>query len=195
MYSAPVSVLPNIYRFAYANLSLCLCESVSVVNVIGVEWWILGFALYSLAAIETCLSSSTSLPRCRQSWGSGAWLISSSGLSDMASYCILPGLQIHIVPDQLAEQTITIVQTLPGSHAGLPDASSIPSCIEGLGQQSQVALEPLLPSPGNCLCQRWRCRLTLELIEWSKLILGCGNRSRQGREDEVRVCLNFLAAS
>lgn len=65
----------SICGFAFANEAIWDSAGVSLlssaVNVTGAEWWFLGLALYALSATETCLSSPTFLPRCRQSWGSG----------------------------------------------------------------------------------------------------------------------------
>lgn len=47
----------SICGFAYANEASWDSAGVSLrsaVNVTGVEWWILGLALYSQSAIETC---------------------------------------------------------------------------------------------------------------------------------------------
>lgn len=85
----------SICGFAYANEASWDSAGVSLrsaVNVTGAEWWILGLALYSQSAIETCLLSPTFLPRCRQSWGSPPqtcplWPVTVSYLG------------IHVVPD------------------------------------------------------------------------------------------------
>lgn len=120
------------------------------------------------------------------------WWISSSDLSTLASYCILPG---HPCCSRLANRYhCTDSAWLPCRAARCFLYSSMHrgtwlAVIGGFGVPASI--------PGNPQCQRNRCRQiqSLELSKWPKLTLDSGNRFRQGREDEGQSLLIFLGAS